>query len=83
MGIQEMVRQEYIHARNTEQHAERLEKKIYKEIEGAWTDIALYANQCGLRGEEYMRFVKYGARTLGFKVHEDEYLRLREIGVHI
>jgi len=75
--FQQPIQQEYIHARNTEQHAERVAKKIDKEIEKIWTDIALYALACGI--ENYESFAEYGFRRIGGKPCEDEYLRLKEL----
>lgn len=46
-----------------------------------WTDIALYANKCGLQGEEYMRFAEYGASLLGLKIYTEDYDRLKECGL--
>ena len=44
-----------------------------------WTDIALYANKCGLQGEEYMRFCEYGASLLGLHILEEEYKRIKDV----
>lgn len=68
------IRTELKHIRNREIHLENIEK----ELKDTWTDIALYALACGIK--DYERFAEYGARRLGYKPCEDEYLRLKEIG---
>lgn len=79
--LEQLIVKEYIHARNTEDHAKRVTKKIQKEIEEMWTDIALYALACGI--ENYPAFAEYGFRRIGGKPHEEEYGRLKECGIHV
>lgn len=78
MKIEQIIKDEYIHARNNDDHARNATKKIEEELKKFWTDIAIYAIKCGLQGEEYMRFAEYGAMLLGLRIHDD-YERLKEL----
>lgn len=75
--IRDLIRHELTFTRNADLHAERLERKINKELEKIWTDIALKANECGLRGDGWETFARYGYERIGGEVDKKE-IELRE-----